>query len=104
ASRQPGDECQRRGKLRRSRAAYNSAAELGEGRSLPHVLAAGVLIHMGKMKDALAAYDKAIANDPNDRSAVAGKAGALRAIGREKEALALDQRLAELEDDAEAQR
>ena len=104
AALQTGHDEQRRGRLKQALAAYNSAAELGEGRALPHVLAAGVLIRMGKMKDALAAYDRAIADDPNDRSAVAGKAGALRAMGREKDALALDQRLAELEEDAEAQR
>ena len=104
AALQLGHDELRHGRLKQALAAYNSAAELGERRALPHVLAAGVLIHMGRMKDALAAYDKALAIDPNDRSAVAGKAGALRAMGREKDALPLDRRLAELEDEAEALR
>jgi tetratricopeptide (TPR) repeat protein len=104
AALQAGHDELRQGRLKQALAAYNSAADLGERRALPHVLAAGVLIRMGRMKDALAAYDKALASDPNDRSAVAGKAGALRAMGREKDALPLDRRLAELEDEAEAQR
>ena len=104
AALQLGHDELRHGRLKQALAAYNSAAELGERRALPHVLAAGVLIHMGRMKDALAAYDKALAIDPNDLSAVAGKAGALRAMGREKDAAPLDRRLAELEDEAEALR
>ena len=104
AALQTGHDEQRKGRLKQALAAYNAAAELGDRRALPHVLAAGVLIHMGKMKDAVAAYDKALALDPNDRSAVAGKAGALRAMGREKDALVLDTRLAELEELAEEQR
>jgi len=104
AALQTGHDEQRKGQLKQALAAYKSASELGERRALPHVLAAGVLIHMGKMKDALAEYDKAVAIDPNDRSAVAGKAGALRAMGREKDAVILDQRLTELEEEAEAQR
>ena len=104
AALQTGHDEQRKGRLKQALAAYKSASELGERRALPHVLAAGVLIHMGKMKDALTEYDKAIAIDPNDRPAVAGKAGALRAMGRDKDAVALDQRLIELEEEAEAQR
>jgi tetratricopeptide (TPR) repeat protein len=99
---QEGHDELRQGRLKQALAAYKSAADLGETRSLPHVLAAGVLIRLGRVKDAVAEYDKAIAIDDSDRSAVAGKAGALRALGREKDAAPLDKRLAELEEEAEA--
>jgi tetratricopeptide (TPR) repeat protein len=94
----------RAGRLKQALDAYKSAAGLGENRSLPHVLAAGVLIRLGRLKDAIGEYDKAIAIDGSDRSAVAGKAGALRALGRGKDAAKLDTRLLELEEEAEQNR
>jgi len=101
---QQGHDQLRQGKLKPALASYHSAAELGEKRALPHVLAAGVLIRLGRLKEALSEYDKALALDPNDRSAVAGKAGTLRAAGRATEAAPLEAKLAELEEEAEAQR
>jgi len=101
---QQGHDELRQGKLKQALAAYKSAAELGEERALPHVLAAGVLIRLGRVKDSLAEYDKALALDGNDRSAVAGKAGALRAMGRLKDAAPLELKLAELDEEAEASR
>jgi tetratricopeptide (TPR) repeat protein len=104
AALQQGHDELRQGRLKQSLAAYRSAADIGEQRAQPHVLAAGVLIRLGKFKDAVAEYDKAIALDPDDRSAVAGKAGALRAMGRTKAADEMDARLADLEEEAEALR
>jgi tetratricopeptide (TPR) repeat protein len=104
AALQQGHDHLRQGRLKPALASYKAAAELGEKRALPHVLAAGVLIRLGRLKDAVGEYDKALALDPVDRSAVAGKAGALRATGRVAEATALDGKLAELEEEAEEKR
>jgi tetratricopeptide (TPR) repeat protein len=104
AALQQGHDHLRQAKLKQALTSYRSAAELGEKRALPHVLAAGVLIRLGRIKEALSEYDKALALDPNDRSAVAGKAGTLRAAGRAAEAAKLDAKLDELEEEAEAQR
>jgi tetratricopeptide (TPR) repeat protein len=104
AALQQGHDDLRQNHLKQALTAYRSAADLGEQRALPHVLAASVLIRLGRIKDALAEYDKALALDAGDRSAVAGKAAALRALGRDEAAAPLEQRLAELDDEAEAQR
>jgi len=104
AALQEGHDRLRQGRFKEALTSYRSAAELGEKRALPHVLAAGVNIRLGRFKDALGEYDKALALDPNDRSAVAGKAGALRAMGRTAQAAPLDAKLAELDEEAEEQR
>ena len=104
AALQSGHEQLRQGKLKQALDQYRTAAGLGEQRALPHVLSAGVLIRMGRIKDALSEYDKALALDPDDRSAVGGKARTLRAAGRMAEAAPLEARLGELEEDAETQR
>jgi tetratricopeptide (TPR) repeat protein len=104
AALQEGHDHLRQGRLKPALAAYRSAATIGEGRAQPHVLAGGVLVGLGKLKDAIGEYDKAIVLDPDDRLAVGGKAGALRALGRGKAADELDDRLRDLEEEAETLR
>jgi tetratricopeptide (TPR) repeat protein len=71
-----------------------SAAELGgEMRALPHVAVGGMYLRLGKVKDALHAYERALAAEPNDLDALTGRAAALLAAGRRAEAAQVQERI-----------
>lgn len=73
---------------------YEQAAELGgEMRALPHIAVGGMLLRLGKVRDALAAYERALANEPDDLDALTGRAAALLAAGRRTEAAQVHERI-----------
>lgn len=75
-----------RGRLREALEHYTEATALADHRALPHVSVATVLLKLGKPKDALAAYDRALELEPAYQAARSGRADALEALGRFDEA------------------
>jgi len=86
-----------RGRPRESIAHYEEAAQLAERRALPLVSMGSVYLQMRQPRDALRAFDAALARAPGDVAALRGKAAALQAEGHAVEADALARRAAELE-------
>jgi tetratricopeptide (TPR) repeat protein len=68
---------------------YDEAARLADQRALPHVAMGGILLHMGRASEALAAYRRALERAPEDKEALAGEAAALRATGQGDESARL---------------
>jgi tetratricopeptide (TPR) repeat protein len=75
---------------------YRTAAQLAGERALPHVFAGGMLVRLGRAKEALKAYDHALEMEPDDLAALTGRAAALLAIGRRGEAAQVQRRVAQL--------
>jgi tetratricopeptide (TPR) repeat protein len=76
---------------------YQEAARLAETRPLPHVCIGGVLLRTGQVREATAAYDRALELAPDDPEALSGKSAALLAAGHREESDAITARLAQLE-------
>src|SRR3954469_21783648 len=75
------------GKFKDALGHYEAAAELGgEMRALPHVAVGGMYLRLSKVREALEAYERALAVEPSDMDAVTGRAAALLAAGRRGEA------------------
>src|SRR5918997_1882993 len=72
---------------------YQTAASLAGERVLPHVGVGGMLMRLGRPKDALAAYDHALTLEPNNLDALSGRAAALLASGRRDEAARVQQQI-----------
>ena len=72
---------------------YQAAAELAGERALPHVAAGGMFLRLGKVRDALAAFERALAHEPDDMDALTGRAAALLAAGRRGEAAEVHERI-----------
>ena len=75
---------------------YQGAAELAGERALPHIHVGGMLVRLGRAKDALAAYERALAHDPDNLDALGGRAAALLATGRRADAAEIQARIIEL--------
>jgi tetratricopeptide (TPR) repeat protein len=65
---------------------YQTAASLAGERALPHVGIGGMQLRLGRAKDALSAYERALAIEPQNLDALSGRAAALLAAGRRDEA------------------
>src|SRR5687768_7779214 len=74
---------------------YQTAASLASERVLPHVGVGGMLMRLGRAKEALAAYDHALTLEPNNLDALSGRAAALLASGRRDEAARVQQQILE---------
>jgi len=85
-----------RGRLEDALTEYRSASAIAEERPLPHASMGGVLLRLGRAEEALACYDDALRRAPDYEVAVAGRAEALVACGRNAEAADALDRLAEL--------
>lgn len=85
-----------RGRLEEALAQYQLAAEIADERALPHASAGGVLLRLGRVDDALDAYARALGRAPRDEGALSGRAEALLAAGREREAAETLERLADV--------
>lgn len=72
---------------------YQAAAELAGERALPNVAVGGMLLRLGKVREALAAYERALAHEPDDVDALTGRAAALLAAGRRGEAAQVHERI-----------
>ncbi len=80
--------------------AYVEAASIASDRALPHAAIGGIFVRMGKMAEALAAYDRALELGPRDEASLRGRAEVLRSLRRPVEAAATLDRLAEVLDGA----
>jgi DNA polymerase-3 subunit gamma/tau len=89
-----------RGRLEQAIDAYVEAASIASDRALPHAAIGGIFVRMGKMPEALAAYDRALELGPRDESSQRGRAEVLRSLRRPTEAAATLDRLAEILDQA----
>jgi tetratricopeptide (TPR) repeat protein len=76
---------------------YETAAGLVPDRPLPFIRIGRVYLQMEQPREALAAFEAALERAPADRDALEGKAAALAASGRGREAGAARTRAAELE-------
>jgi tetratricopeptide (TPR) repeat protein len=65
---------------------YEQAAGLAGERARPHIAVGDMLVRLGRAKQALEAYDRALANEPTDVDALTGRATALLALGRRDQA------------------
>jgi tetratricopeptide (TPR) repeat protein len=75
--------------------AYGEAAEIAPDRALPHVSIGAILVKMGRLDDALASYERAIALAPRDEGALRGLADVHGRAGRRTDAAEALDRLAE---------
>lgn len=89
-----------RGRLEPAIDAYGEAATIAGDRALPHAAIGGIFVRMGKMPEALAAYDRALAVGPRDETSLRGRAEVLRSLRRPVEAADTLDRLAEVLDGA----
>ena len=65
---------------------YQVAADVAADRALPHIAIGGMHLRLGRAKDALAAFDRALQAEPQNLDALGGRAAALLAAGRRDEA------------------
>lgn len=89
-----------RGRLEPAIDAYVEAASIAPDRALPHAAIGGIFVRMGKMPEALAAYDRALELGPRDETSLRGRAEALRSLRRPVEAAATLDKLADVLDGA----
>jgi tetratricopeptide (TPR) repeat protein len=75
---------------------YQSAASLAGERALPHVGIGGMQLRLGRAKDALSAYERAVGIEPQNLDALSGRAAALLAVGRRDEAAKVQQLIADI--------
>jgi tetratricopeptide (TPR) repeat protein len=72
---------------------YQAAAELAGERALPHVAIGGMYLRLGKVRDALTSFERALTYEPDDVDALTGRAAALIAAGRRGEAAQVHERI-----------
>jgi tetratricopeptide (TPR) repeat protein len=72
---------------------YQAAAELAGERAVPHVAVGGMLLRLGHVREALAAYERALVHEPDDVDALTGRAAALLAAGRRGEAAQVQEQI-----------
>lgn len=89
-----------RGRHEVALAAYVEAAEIAPERALPHTSIGQVYARLGRMAEALVAYDAALDRTPADEAALEGRAGALAALGRPVDAALTLDRLADVQEGA----
>jgi tetratricopeptide (TPR) repeat protein len=75
--------------------AYGEAASIAPDRSLPHASIGGILVKMGRLPDAVPAYERALELAPRDETALRGIAEALARLDRRADAAAALDRLTE---------
>lgn len=91
-----------KGRPREAIGHYREAGELAPDRPLPYVRMGEVFLEMEDAGEAVSAFEEALRRAPTDAAALHGKAAALAAVGRPKEARAMHARAAELEAAAQA--
>jgi len=78
--------------------AYREAAAIAPDRAMPQASLAGILARTGRISEALAAYDVALARQPEDEASLRGRAEMLSIAGRRAEAADTLDRLADVLD------
>lgn len=84
-----------RGKVDVALAAYVEAAGLAPDRALPHASTGALLARVGRLEEARAAFDAALARSPLDEASLRGRADVLVRLGKRVEAADDLERLAE---------
>ncbi len=97
-----GHQFAAQGKYRDALKHYELAAGLAKERARPHVAVGDMLVRLGRAKQALEAYDRALANEPADADALTGRATALLALGRRAQAAQVRAQLEALREPAAA--
>lgn len=87
-----------RGEFDTAMAAYREAGEIAPDRAMPQASLAGILARTGRISEALAAYDAALARQPEDEASLRGRAEMLSITGRPAEAADSLDRLADVLD------
>ncbi|MEP7158357.1 MAG: tetratricopeptide repeat protein [Chloroflexota bacterium] len=88
-----GHQSAAEGRFKDALSHYQAAAELAGERALPHVAIGGMFLRLGKVREALSAYERALTYDPEDMDAQTGRAAALLAAGRRSEAAEVHERI-----------
>lgn len=81
---------------------YQVAADVAADRALPHIAIGGMQLRLGRPKEALAAYDRALQAEPQNLDALGGRAAALLAAGRRDEAARVRQQISNARNTAAA--
>jgi tetratricopeptide (TPR) repeat protein len=76
---------------------YQAAAALAVDRAQPHVSMGSLYLRLGKNKDALAAYGRAVERAPRDTDALTGQAEALLATGHGDESTKILERVSRIQ-------
>jgi len=95
AALRTGHQLAAEGRFKDALIKYEEAAHVAERRALPQVCIGGMQLRLGKPKEALQAYDRALELEPDDLDAMTGRAAALLAAGRRAEAADAQQRIVE---------
>ncbi len=77
---------------------YEVAVEVAGDRALPHMAVGSMLLRLGRPKEALAAYGRALKHAPEHVDALTGQAAALLASGRRAEAALVREQIERLRD------
>jgi tetratricopeptide (TPR) repeat protein len=97
AALRAGHQLAAEGKFRDALGQYEQAATLAE-RPMPLIGIGGMQLRLGRPKEALAAFERAVALEPDNLDALSGRAAALLAAGRRDEAAGIQQQMAALRD------
>lgn len=87
-----------RGAFEEAIAAYREAAGIAPDRAMPQASLAGILARTGRISEALAAYDLALARQADDEASLRGRAEMLAITGRPADAAETLDRLADVLD------
>jgi tetratricopeptide (TPR) repeat protein len=90
-----GHQLASEGKFKDALSQYEEAAKLAE-RPLPLIGVGGMNLRLGRAKEALAAYERALALEPDNIDALSGRAAALLAAGRRTDAAAVQEQMSAL--------
>jgi tetratricopeptide (TPR) repeat protein len=93
AALRTGHQLAAEGRFKDALTHYEEAAQVAEKRALPQVCIGGMHLRLGRPKEALEAYDRALELEPDDLDAMTGRAAALLAAGRRAEAADAQQQI-----------
>lgn len=85
-----------RGEFDTAMDAYKEAASIAPDRAMPQASLAGILARTGRISESLAAYDNALARQPEDEASLRGRAEMLAISGRPADAADALDRLADV--------
>jgi tetratricopeptide (TPR) repeat protein len=95
AALRSGHQLASEGNFKDALSQYEEAAKLAE-RPLPLIGIGGMNMRLGRPKEALAAYERALALEPDNIDALSGRAASLLAAGRRGEAAGVQQQMTAL--------
>src|SRR6478735_8994382 len=98
AALRAGHQLASEGKFRDALGQYEEAARVAGERPLPLIGIGGMNMRLNRPKEALAAYERALAIEPDNLDALSGRAAALLASGKRSEAAGVQQQMAALRD------